>query len=143
GTVAKNDVARTYAGWHAAVMILPGGRYMTSGKVYELMATGLPILSVHEVEHDASVVLTGHPLWTPPVGFDPERLATALSQPAKLALSATEADRATARKHARQYERSALMAPAVRRIAALARPDVRPVPDEHDETPQATIRRLP
>ena len=80
GPVAKRDLADLYARWDALLLILIGGRYVTSGKVYEYMATGLPIVSAHAAEHDASTVLAGYPLWTGAFGLDEERLTRAFSR---------------------------------------------------------------
>ena len=41
------------------------------GKVYEYMATGKPIVSVHEPESSASATLSGYPLWFPVTAMDP------------------------------------------------------------------------
>ena len=57
--------------------------------MYEALATGLPVVSAHEVEHDASTVLAGSPMWTGAVGFDRERLAGSFRKAARLALRAT------------------------------------------------------
>ena len=94
---------------------------MTSGKVYEVLASGLPVLSAHEVEHDASTVLSGSPLWIPAVGFDTERLTESFRAAARLALEATEEDRATARKAAGQYARANQIEPAVRHVTSVVR----------------------
>lgn len=116
GPVRKADVAATYAGWDALVLILIGGRYVTSGKVYEYVATGLPIVSVHEAAHDASRVLDGHPLWTGASGLDQDKIAEAFCAAARMALSASEADRQDARRHAAPFTRAELMARAVRQL---------------------------
>jgi glycosyltransferase involved in cell wall biosynthesis len=120
GPVAKAEVAATYGRWDVLVLMLVGGAYVTSGKVYEYAASGLPVLSAHEVEHDAAKVLAGHPLWTGAVGLDPSRLAASFSTAARLALTADEADREAARAHARQFTRGALLAPAVAAASRLA-----------------------
>ncbi|MEV0330109.1 glycosyl transferase [Micromonospora echinospora] len=122
GPVAKTALSATYGSWDALVLMLVGGRYVTSGKVYEFMATGLPVLSAHDVDHDASNVLAGHPLWTGAVGLDPQRLAHSFSEAARLAVAATEADRAEARELARRFARPAVLAPAVRHLAQMVRP---------------------
>ncbi|MFE0590829.1 glycosyltransferase [Micromonospora echinospora] len=122
GPVAKTALSATYGSWDALVLMLVGGRYVTSGKVYEFMATGLPVLSAHDVDHDASNVLAGHPLWTGAVGLDPQRLAHSFSEAARLAVTATEADRAEARELARRFARPAVLAPAVRHLAESVRP---------------------
>jgi glycosyltransferase involved in cell wall biosynthesis len=123
GPVPKADVVAAYAQWDALVLMVTGGRYMTSGKVYEFMATGLPVVSAHEANHDASTVLSEYPLWTGPVGLDPERLANAFRDAAELAIRATDEDRAAARWTAEAYARGALMGPAVRHVADLVRPE--------------------
>lgn len=116
GPVAKADVAATYAGWDAMVLILIGGRYVTSGKVYEYMATGLPIVSAHAVEHDASNVLQGHPLWTGAHGIGVESLAEAFAAAAHLAVESTDAQHAEAMSHADRFTRESIMSTAVKHL---------------------------
>lgn len=116
GAVAKGDLADLYARWDALLFILIGGRYMTSGKVYEYMSTGLPIVSAHAVVHDANAVLTGYPLWTGARGFDEEALAEALCMAADMAVTASPEEYRAARAHAEPYERRSLLEPAVGRL---------------------------
>ena len=119
GPVPKAELASTYAGWDALVLMLVGGRFVTSGKVYEYMATGLPIISAHDVRHDATLVLQGHPLWTGAIGLDPVRLGEAFVAAGRMALSATEEQRAAARARAHGFARGPQIAPAARELAAL------------------------
>lgn len=117
GPVRKADVADTYAGWDALVYILIGGRYMTSGKVYEYMAAGLPIVSAHAADHESVNVLKGHPLWTGSQGVDREAIADAFAQAAHLAVEATDERHAAATVHAERFRRETIMAAAVQRLA--------------------------
>ncbi|GFH34115.1 glycosyltransferase [Streptomyces pacificus] len=116
GPAAKAEVATVYAGWDALVLILIGGRYVTSGKVYEYMATGLPIVSAHAVDHDASNVLRGHPLWTGPVGIDEDALTGSFVKAAHMAVETVAGTHAEAMAHADQFTREALMTVAVRSL---------------------------
>ena len=100
------------------LLILIGGRFVTSGKVYEYMATGLPIVSLHEKEHDASFLLRSYPLWTDAHGLESEQLARSFSEAARLVESATPVQHAAARAYASKYERHAIMAPAIDRLVA-------------------------
>jgi len=118
GAVPKSQVANAYGSWDVIVFIAIGGKYVTSGKVYEAFASGMPVLSAHEVEHDASVVLADSPLWTGAVGHDPDRLAESFSRAARMAVQATDADRTATRAAAARYERSAQIEPAIRRVTA-------------------------
>jgi glycosyltransferase involved in cell wall biosynthesis len=142
GPVAKAQLAETYARWDALVLMLVGGRFVTSGKVYEFMATGLPIVSAHEIEHDASVVLAGHPLWTGAVGLDPIRLAESFSRAGRLAVGSSDDERAQARARALTFTREAQLAPPVGELVALVRPADRdgsaiPVPREAELVDEA------
>ncbi len=116
GPAAKAEVASIYSGWDAMVLILIGGRYVTSGKVYEYMATGLPIVSAHVVEHDASNVLSGHPLWTGAVGIDEEGLTESFVRAAHMAVETSDEVHAEAMAHADQFTREALMTVAVKNL---------------------------
>ena len=118
GPVPKAEVARLYETWDALVLMLVGGRYVTSGKVYEYMATGLPIVSIHEEDHDASRLLAGYPLWTDVFGHDRERVAASLSKAARMAVTGDPELRRAGREHADNFDRKVLMAPAVRDLAA-------------------------
>jgi hypothetical protein len=103
------------------VLMVVGGRFKTSGKVYELLATGLPVLSAHDVEHDASTVLARSPLWIPAVGFDTDRLTASFRAAARMAVAATDEDRAAARRIAARYARAAQIEPAVRYVTSVVR----------------------
>ncbi|MFB8351897.1 glycosyltransferase [Streptomyces niveus] len=116
GPAAKAEVASVYASWDALVLILIGGRFVTSGKVYEYMATGLPIVSAHVVEHDASNVLHGHPLWTGAIGLDEEKMAEAFAEAARMAISTSDELHAEAMAHADRFTREKLMTVAVREL---------------------------
>lgn len=116
GPVAKAEVAATYARWDAMVLILIGGRYVTSGKVYEYMATGLPIVSAHSIDHDAANVLAGHPLWTGSRGIDREAMADAFVQAAHLAVESTDEQHAEAMAHADRFTREIIMSAAVKQL---------------------------
>jgi glycosyltransferase involved in cell wall biosynthesis len=121
GPVAKAEVANTYGRWDALVLMLVGGRFVTSGKVYEFMATGLPVVSAHNADHDAAKVLAGHPLWTGAVGLEPDRLAAAFVEAGRMAVDVTDAERDAARAHAQQFARDAQLIPPVRRLTELIR----------------------
>ena len=116
GPVPKAEVADVYASWDVIIFMVIGGRFMTSDKVYAVAASGLPVVSAHEVEHDASTVLRDNPLWTGAVGFDPALLAELFAKAARTALDATPEQRAAARAAARKYARAAQLEPAVRHV---------------------------
>lgn len=116
GPAAKAEVASVYASWDALVLILIGGRFVTSGKVYEYMATGLPIVSAHVVEHDASNVLDGHPLWTGAIGMDEKKMAEAFAEAARMAIKTSDELHTEAMAHADRFTRETLMTVAVRNL---------------------------
>jgi hypothetical protein len=116
GPVAKGDTAGVYASWDALVLALVGGRYVTSGKVYDYVSTGLPVMSAHEPAHAAAEILDGYPLWVRNNGLKAEHLAQAFVETAQMAVHATAEDRQKARRHASQFERYEQIEPAVLRL---------------------------
>jgi glycosyltransferase involved in cell wall biosynthesis len=113
GPVRKADVHDVYGSWDALVLCLVGGRYVTSGKVYEYMATGLPIVSVHEPDHAATELLRDYPLHVPAASLAAADVGEALARGARLAATVTPEQRARARAFAAQYERGLQLRPAV------------------------------
>nr|WP_233604315.1 glycosyltransferase [Micromonospora sp. HM5-17] len=111
GPVAKTDVSRAYAESDVLVFLAGGARYVTSGKIFEYMATGRPIVSVHAPGIAAAEVLRGYPLWCNPDSLDPERIARSMMAAGKLARARDPELRAAARRHAEAYTRHTVLEP--------------------------------
>ncbi|HHU09695.1 MAG TPA: glycosyltransferase family 4 protein [Intrasporangiaceae bacterium] len=120
GPVAKAAVADVYRDADVLVLWLPGGRYVTSGKVFEYMATGLPIVSVHHPEIAASDVLAGYPAWTRTATLEPADIMAALRDSGRAARAMTDPQRQAAREHAMQYSRAAILGPWEQRMRRIA-----------------------
>lgn len=121
GPVPKADIGRTYADLDVLALWLPGARYVTSGKVFEYMATAKPVVSVHRPDIAATDVLAGYPLWVPNTSLEPDDVARALVEGARTARDSSDADVAAARAHAERYTREAVLAPFEQRLRKLAR----------------------
>jgi hypothetical protein len=117
GPAAKSDLANVYGRCDALVLILAGGRYVTAGKTYEYVASGLPIMSVHAEEHGAAEILGGYPLWVPPPApLDADTVAESFRATARLVVESSDDLRARAAQYGRSYERRAMLGPAVRSL---------------------------
>jgi glycosyltransferase involved in cell wall biosynthesis len=116
GPVQKAETADLYASWDALLLCLVGGRYVTSGKVYDYVSTGLPVMSAHEPDHAASEILADYPLWVRNESLDVEDLADAFVRTVHLAAESNELDRKKARTYAEQFERYRQIEPAVTRL---------------------------
>ncbi|WP_084631820.1 glycosyltransferase [Demequina aestuarii] len=116
GQVEKKQVAGFYARQHALVLALGEGRYVTSGKVFEYVASGKPIVSVHAPENDSSNVLREYPLWEAVADVTPEEIAATLGRTAGLVRTATDQDREAAFAFGESLQRREQIAP---RITAL------------------------
>ena len=119
GSVPKADVSRAYAGLDVLVLMLAGGRYVTSGKVYEYMAAGRPIVSVHDPGSAAAGPLTGYPLWFPVREVTGPEVARVVREAADAARVADPALAAAARAHAARFTRDAQLAGFEHELRAL------------------------
>ncbi|MCU0265127.1 MAG: glycosyltransferase [Actinomycetia bacterium] len=127
GPIPKTGVREVYESHDVLLLVLGTGRYVTSGKVFEYLATGLPVVSVHDPGNAASDILRGYPLWSPVEGLAPEQIADAMLRAADASVHADEAIRAASAAFGRAFRRDAQLSPrvaalrevAVRRTAAL------------------------
>ncbi|WP_437584423.1 glycosyltransferase [Paramicrobacterium sp. CJ85] len=117
GPVAKAEIGAVYRELDVLILPLGKSRFMTSGKVFEYMATGLPIVSVHDPVNAASGVLNGYPGWFPVERMDAESIGAALTKAVEFARIQTDDDRVAAREWASRYERSNILEPVVERWA--------------------------
>lgn len=111
GPVSKTEIGHTYAQSDVLVFLAGGAKYVTSGKVFEYMATGKPIVSVHAPGIAAAEVLAGYPLWFNADSLDPEDIAQTMIAAGKAAADLTPQVRAQARRHAEQYSRDRVLVP--------------------------------
>jgi glycosyltransferase involved in cell wall biosynthesis len=116
GPVSKTGVSEVYADVDVLLLIISRSPYVTSGKVYEYAATGLPIVSIHHPDTGATSVISGRPSWFPIAEVTPEAIAEALTTAGEHAIAMTDEDLREAQAWARPLARDAQFAP---RIAAL------------------------
>lgn len=120
GPAGKVNVRDVYAKFDVLVFLTGGGKYVTSGKVFEYMASGLPIVSCHVPELAAAALLVDYPLWFPTRDLSPESIADAFSQACAAAISADEETRRRCIEHAANYERSRQLREPLERVLAQA-----------------------
>lgn len=116
GPVSKTQVKSVYRSFDALVFIAANSRYVTSGKVFEYAATGLPIGAFQHPDTAATQVLHGHPRVFPVAEPTPRLVADALVAMAQHTVSSGPADAERARAWAAHLSRDAQLTP---RIAAL------------------------
>jgi glycosyltransferase involved in cell wall biosynthesis len=119
GPVPKTRVGEFYAESDVLVLALGSGRYVTSGKVYEYVATSRPIVAVHAADNATSSVLAGDPALARARDVSARGVADALAAGALLAREdrAPEAEKLLARL-SHEARRDAQLEP---RVAALTR----------------------
>lgn len=119
GPVAKADLADAYAEFDALVLALASGPGVTSGKVFEFAATGLPIASVHDPASAASAILADSPVWTASASLAPTDIADALVRTAQAVLEQTPDSRRTAVSWGAKWERGRQLSDAVRELGEI------------------------
>jgi glycosyltransferase involved in cell wall biosynthesis len=112
--VPKGGLAELYAQTDALLFIKEGGGMVTSGKIYEYLATGLPIVTSLVPDHDARAVLAGRPLWFDAKEHTPQGLAEAFVRAA--AQAPVPQETAGAHRHAAAYRRDNVMDAALAQL---------------------------
>lgn len=123
GPVSKAKVASVYADFDVLLLILGKSKYVTSGKVFEYAATGLPIASLHHPETAATAVLTGYPRHHAVRDITAEEVAATLIAAAEHATTAEPRDLEQAREWSRHLSRDAQLLPRVEALRAAVRAD--------------------
>lgn len=119
GPVSKTDVADTYRDFDALILLVSKSRFVTSGKVFEYAATGLPIAAVHDPETAATGVLTGHPSWFPVPDLSIQSVADSIISTAERAATMTPRDLEAAQFWAQPLARDNQLLPRIAALRAL------------------------
>jgi glycosyltransferase involved in cell wall biosynthesis len=119
GAFAKTEAPSVYGQTDVLVFCVPGARYVTSGKVFEYMASGKPIVSVHAPGIAAAEVLDGYPLWFTGARLDADTVAQSFIAAAKAARDLDLATQQAAVARAEEYTREATLRPWEHRLRRL------------------------
>lgn len=111
GPVPKSEITTAYEASDVLVFLNGGSKYVTTGKVFEYMATGKPIVSVHEKGCAAEELLRDYPLWFEPESLEPVDVAAAMAEAGDAARKADPDVAARARAYARSFTREAALVP--------------------------------
>ncbi len=122
GPVSKTEVADTYSGFDVLVLVLGGGEFVTSGKVFEYMSTGRPVVSVLTEGNAAAEVLAGYPRHHPAADLTRQAIGAALAAAGDDVRSpGASARAAAAQTFAGRYRRDVQLAPRVAALRELVR----------------------
>lgn len=116
GPVSKTQVSRVYQELDALLLIISHSRYVTSGKVFEYAATGLPIAALHHPETATSTVLRGRPMWFPATAVSVEDFADAIIATAEAAATMSPGDLAAATAWSHHLARDEQLLPRIRAL---------------------------
>jgi hypothetical protein len=119
GPVSKTDVASVYRTFDALLLILGRSKYVTSGKVFEYAATGLPIASLHHPETAATAVLEGRQDWFPLREVNAEAACEVFLQTADRARTMTAQDYADNQNWASHLSREKQLLPRIDHLRSL------------------------
>jgi glycosyltransferase involved in cell wall biosynthesis len=120
GRWPKDRIGEVYSDTDVLLFAKEGTGMVTSGKVYEYVATGLPVVSLIESEHDARRVLSGYPRWHPATRLDASALAVALAAAAEDSRTADLARSDAARDYGLTFRRDRILEPVLADLLSLA-----------------------
>ncbi|MFC4335321.1 glycosyltransferase [Salininema proteolyticum] len=105
GPIPKSEISSVYARSDVLLFLAGGSKYVTSGKVFEYMATGKPVVSIHKKGSDAERFLRDYPLWFKPESLEADDVAAAMRSAADAARSPDPDLTARALDHGVQWSR--------------------------------------
>ena len=145
GPVSKTEVGSVYEHSDVLVFLAGGGRYVTSGKIFEYMAAGRPIVSVHAPDIAATEVLAGYPLWFSAHSLDVDAIAETMIAAGKAARGMTPQQHKAAVDYAHTYARHNLIVPLERRLYSCVNRPTSIVRDQaaHQDPPLRTPAPAP
>jgi hypothetical protein len=103
GPVSQTQIANVFSEVNLLAMLLTSSRYVTAGKGYDYMASGRPVVGVHDKRNDTTQTFADYPLFFGVEQVTPEAVRDALVAGARAARCQTmdqfEACRAEALRH--------------------------------------------
>lgn len=118
GPISKREVGTFYDSVDALLLILPPGKYVTGGKTAEYLATGLPIISIHDLGSAATEMLKDYPLWFPAKDLTAEGVAEAIRRCAETIGRADAGLWKAAWEYGQDFARNTVLVPVINELGA-------------------------
>ncbi|MBX9472726.1 glycosyl transferase [Microcella sp.] len=119
GPVSKTAVSEVYRSFDALLLIISRSPFVTSGKVFEYAASGLPIAALHDPVTAATSVLADHPARFGVEAVGVEQFAHALIATGESAAAQTPESIAATQQWARQFARDEQLRPRIQALRAV------------------------
>lgn len=124
GRIDKADLVEVYSNLDVLLFLAGGAeggsRFVTSGKVFEYMSTGLPIVGVCPPDSQALAYLKDYPLFFDGNGLSPDGIARALGQAFDFALNPNQGAEQAAKDFADTFRRDRVLRDPVEGLMGLA-----------------------
>ena len=119
GPVSKTAVSSVYRSFDALLLIISRSPYVTSGKVFEYAASGLPIAALHDPVTAATGVLADHPARFAADSIGVEQFAEVLIATGESAATQTPESIAATQAWARRFARDEQLAPRIQALRSV------------------------
>ncbi len=119
GPVSKTQVSAVYSEFDLLLLIISRSRYVTSGKVFEYAATGLPIAALHDPISAATSVLDGYPSLFAADEVSAEAFAHAIVAASEFAATMTNHEILAAQEWAQHLARDEQLLPRITALSEL------------------------
>lgn len=113
GPISKREVSTFYNTLDALLLLLAPGKYVTGGKTAEYVATGLPIVSIHDLGSAATELLRDYPLWFPAQDLSVEKISAALLESAEEIRQPDQARWQAAWEYGQRFARDEVLVPVI------------------------------
>jgi hypothetical protein len=121
GAVSQTRIAEVFAESDVMAMLLTSSRYVTAGKGYDYMASGLPVVGVHDPRNHTREVFADYPLFFGVDAVTPDAIRDALVAAARAARAQTPGQHAAGQREALRHTWDRNMDAVGAEIGALAR----------------------
>ena len=121
GAVSQTEIATVLGGHDIMAMLLTSSRFVTAGKGFDYMASGRPVVGIHNPRNDTTTLFKTYPLFFGAKSVTPEGVRDALVAAARAARTETREQYDACRTEALRHTWDAALAPVADEILELAR----------------------
>ncbi|WP_162164491.1 glycosyltransferase [Intrasporangium chromatireducens] len=121
GPVSQTKVSEVLGSLDVMAMLLTSSRYVTAGKGFDYMASGRPVVGVHDPRNDTTTLFKNYPLFFGAREVTAEAIASALVEGARAARAETVAEFRACRAEALKHTWDAAIAPVADEFEELMR----------------------